>query len=578
MPTVPSLVAPSVSLQALPTGGLKTPATNDGAKLAGQIADFGGKVNDIALREQGAENESAILQTENWMDAQRREFQTKNANRVGFAAKGLQADTEKFWDETFAKASSGLSPAQQLLLAERSGSRRNAIVETAANYEQQQVFKARDDQREADNANTIEFASLVPGPARTLDARTKVEANARGWANQRGLDLNDPAQAAQFEDYKRKQLIALHGATLATLTSDPTKAAEADEYLKTWRHEMGAELGARAAKVVEEQGRGVTAQAEVDRLRATFKGDLSGAINAAREKYAPKDQALENEIITRLTHAATVDEAAIKEARRGADERALRLYAESGGNYASIPPALRASMSPDLVARLALNTKDQQRMDRQTFDNMRVLAYTNPEAFLGMDLNDPALFLTPTYRAQAAALHSQIQKQGDARAVEQQHVFIGAAFDNRMASAGETDPKKLKALRTQFDKVYAADVEQFRVKNNRMPTNAEAAQIAGKLLIYGEYDGWVNKDGFVFQHNSYPDKPFIFPSNNEYTQTMGEAFLTGTGQEVTPEGMATYQQYRNRAIDYLTAKKQPFNEASVAALVTLYDRNARTGK
>jgi hypothetical protein len=377
---------------------------------------------------------------------------------------------------------------------------------------------------------------------------------------------------------ERKQLIALHGATLATLTSDPTKAAEADEYLKTWRHEMGAELGARAAKVVEEQGRGVTAQAEVDRLRQEFGGDLAGAIKAARAKYAPKDQALENEIITRLTHAATVDEAAIKEARRGADDRALQIYADSNGNYASIPPALRASMSPDLLVRLSLNTKDQQRMDRQTYADLHTKAFNYPEEFLAMDLNDPALFLTPEYRAKAAALHAQIQKQGDARAVEQQRVFIGAAFDNRLASAGETDPKKLKALRTQFDKVYAADVEQFRAKNNRMPTNAEAAQMAGKLLIYGEYDRLFNADGFVFQYNSYPGKEFIFPSNSERDQTLGEAFLTGTGQEITPEGMSRYQLYRDKAITHLKTKKQPASEANIAALITLYDRKARTGQ
>lgn len=575
MPTVPVLTAPGESLQPLPGGGLRpalsAPDQGSQADLTRGLAKFGDAIGAIALKEQAKANESAILQGETELDSAYREFKNSQVNRVGHSASGITVGAEKWWNENATRISKGMNEPQRRVFLARADAKRGSILDSFSAFEATETRKARAEDRDASTLGAIRHAADAPTDTNINAALALITANARGWAVDNGLDLNNPEQGARYDEYLLQSKSKLHNTVIAALSSKPETAVRAAEYFKAYGAEMAIEDRVQAQKSVETASVGVRAQTVVDALYAKHGTNSTAALDELRAMFTPEDQAVEVEASARLLNRYREDAAVAEAKQRPLTEQALSIFNANGGNWTAIPAPIRAGMDQATLRRLMDGKDALTRYARQTFDGLRGLAYMNPEAFLATDLTDPALGLDARYRADLQALQSRVRSDSDARGKERQRIFIGQAFDGRIASAGITDAKDVTAARAQFTNAYAAEIESFRLRNKRPPDDAEAAQIAGNLLIYGEFEDTINDDeGFVFEAAKYPGQPFVPTSAADVAQTRAEAFLRGTGQDVTPAGMQQYADYRARAVSFLKGQRIEVNENEIAKLISNY--------
>lgn len=585
MPQVPQYDAPNVAPRALPVPAVRpTLQSADNGSLGsvlGKVADdASGVLDKIAQRAAAQANESQVLQAEKVVNDSYREFQDRTASLQGHDAEQLLPETEKWFDDTVSKVGTRLdSPAAQRAFAARMAVMREPVLNQAARTQHAEATKARYQDREASNIEAINRAALDGGDAAIYASGQMIRANADTWARDEGLDLNKPEQRARWEDYLQKNLGQLHSAVIAAMVSDPSKVGQAAEYYKAHRGEIDEPSRAKLDKVMKTATDGVQAETDVDALVRKFPGNLPAQVAAAREKYGPGDEVLRNEVITRLEHRDSVDEKATTAVRRQFDENALTLYAQAGGDYSAIPPAVLAGMTPSVRVTLMLRKGEKDRVDREAYDRARILAYQDPEAFASMDLSDPALGIDTRYRADLARLQREVGSRNAAEQTKAQTAWRTEAFAGRMASAGITSDKRIKALRADFDKAYIAEAEAFKEQNKRPPNNEEAAQIVGNLLIYGKFKDtgrlW-DESNFVFEKTKYPKATGFAPDTaGNMFQTRAEAYLRGTGRDVTPDGIAKYAAYRKRAEEFLAANNVPVSETEVAKLVAKYDKAER---
>lgn len=366
MPTVPSYSNPQVRPGALP--GVRQ-SSNMSAALAGGIAadqlDQAGRglmaVGQAVQRRQDAEQEKAD------------QVRVSDAMNKAVGAKlKLTYDKEIGFDGL--RGESALNRPDGKPLDQEYGEmfdkHVSAIADSLGNDNQRQQFRMQADQM------AVQFrGGLQAHVAKEYgDYQLSVQdGTVKTAQDQMGLAWDDPVavkqskgaiEAAMYETGRLKgwspqqvqaattdQLSRGHVSVLAA-AADAGKLDYAREYLKANKDQMTPEARLAATKVLEAGDFEARTQGAAESLYGSSKGDVAGALAAAREKYKGKE---EDAIVTRIKGLDSERVALRERAQADAADQAWKAYSQGG--LRAVPPSVMAAMDGKQLEALRRTAK-----------------------------------------------------------------------------------------------------------------------------------------------------------------------------------------------------------------------------
>src|SRR5581483_2158700 len=208
MATVPSYDIPQERAGALPQPNVNSVASGDllgtgaaqQAQLGRNLQQTGESLADIAGRMQSREDADMLLRAETALNDSWVKYEAEAQKREGRAAKGLTADTAKWWDDTTKQVSDSLgNDRQRTMFIHRVAPRRFSSLETMSHFETAQLERSHDDAWLADKGSTKSAAAATPteqgvtAAVEELRRLNAYQAARKGWEPQ-------TQQAEQLKD------------------------------------------------------------------------------------------------------------------------------------------------------------------------------------------------------------------------------------------------------------------------------------------------------------------------------------------------------------------------------------------
>lgn len=549
MPTVPAYdnfqVAPnpapgarqsSVATQSIFSSALAPPiappVSGPGAEGLAAIGkglfSSGDEAVKIVANMQDRENADMLFRAETALKDDLVKYHTQASQRLGANAKGVTADTEKWFGEAATKHAQGLtSEAQRRLFGQEAQKLRLQTIESVSKHEAMQARVALEDSTNASIVGSINLAAAnandwTVAEAQKKDIRTRIEVLAQ--VNGKGPEWRDQKIG--------ESLTTLHTQVIQQLVKDSPVAAKAyfDKYVGEIDGAKRAELGEFAKKATavalgdgaadniwkelgpKSRADAVTLDTMETKLREQLKGNddaIEKGIKGLRERAtAFKDQRKEESNALE----AGVNGLILK----GVSTAALRQSPEFIKLSAQDPEAARkidtfmenkdymrvARSAAEEQRKDAAESRAQRRLHNDTLDT--TLRMSDPDVLVRMT-RDQVINLLPILGRESTtqllsrwdSLTKSHDKLVEARIDKQDFERIALTAGFRPNEKNKTEEEKDRLVRLQSGVETAIDIEQ-RAKKRALTREEKAA------VMQREIDNAVMVQRFILPNKATP--------------------------------------------------------------------------